>query len=53
MEPSELIDARIAELRDCRGRTLDLREHDAIDEKALQALIRAAVALDTAKRTKR
>ena len=34
-------------------RAIDVREGDAIDEKALKALIRAAVALNTAKKAKR
>ena len=32
-------------------RAIDIREHDSIDEKALQALVRAAVALNVARRT--
>ena len=59
--PSHLIDARIAALEDPSGlfnssldgnirRALDIREGDKIDEKAFKALIRAAVALNTAKR---
>jgi hypothetical protein len=34
-------------------RAIDLHEGDKIDEKALKALIRAAVALNTSKRTKK
>src|ERR1051325_11464061 len=34
-------------------RAIDVHEGDTIDEKALQALIRAAVALNTAKKPKR
>ena len=34
-------------------RAIDIREGDKIDEKALKALIRAAVALNTSKRPKR
>ena len=34
-------------------RAIDLHEGDKVDEKALKALIRAAVALNTAKRAKR
>ena len=41
---SQLIDARIKELGDWRGETLD--------ESALKALILAAVALNTSKRAK-
>jgi hypothetical protein len=52
--PSQLIDARIKELSDWRGKTfnsslegntrraIDFHEGDKIDEKALKALIRAA-----------
>ena len=57
--PSQLIDARIAALSDWRGETLarvrmlrraiDIHEGDKIDENALKALIRAAVALNTSK----
>lgn len=34
-------------------RAIDIREGDAIDEKAFKALVRAAVALNTAKKPKR
>jgi hypothetical protein len=34
-------------------RAIDIHENDKIDEKALQALIRAAMALNTAKAAKR
>jgi hypothetical protein len=53
------MDARIAALSDWRGETLarvrmlrraiDIHEGDKIDEKALKALIRAAVALNKSK----
>ena len=47
--PSQLIDARIKELGDWRGkmpRAIDFHEGEKIDEKALMALIRAAVSLN-------
>jgi hypothetical protein len=43
--PSQLIDARIEEL----GDAIDLHEGDAIDEEALNTLVRAAVALTESK----
>ncbi|HEX2826200.1 MAG TPA: hypothetical protein VHP37_07635 [Burkholderiales bacterium] len=49
----ELIDSRIEELGDWRGEMLALHEARKIDEKALKALIRAAVILNTSPVEKR
>jgi hypothetical protein len=46
-DPSRLFNAS---LEGNTRRAIDLHEGDTIDEKALQALVRAAVALNTAKR---
>jgi len=49
-DPSRLFNAS---LEGNTRRAIDFHEGDKIDEKALQALIRAAVALNTAKKPKR
>jgi hypothetical protein len=46
-DPSRLFNAS---LEGNTRRAIDLQEGETIDEKALQALVRAAVALNTAKR---
>jgi hypothetical protein len=56
--PSRLIDARIRELGDWRGEALAririlIHQGDKIDEKAVSALIRAAVALNTSSTAQR
>jgi hypothetical protein len=49
-DPSKLFNASLdGNVR----RAIDIREGDTIDEKALKALVRAAVALNTATRTKK
>jgi len=49
-DPSGLFNAS---LEGNTRRAIDFHEDDTIDEKALKALIRAAVALNTSKATKR